>query len=1307
MTNTKKSKILSFLLCFVMIATAVCQVPMIASADTVKDISIVNSDGETVDAISLPQNDKVTLTAKSKASDNAKYQWQVLADKENKLWVNINGEKSADIHLSYAMLCNVLDEDGTIAVRCKVKAGEEKAQVSDPVTVTISKEKSAAKKNPENQTKSQIRAAAAKSAGKASAASKAAIANDATDADTYNIIINYQFTDGKQAANPWTAKVAKGSSYKQTINSPTVVGYAPDKEQVNVDVTDIRADKTYKVTYKPAEVNYTVKHYQQNVDNDKYALVATETKTGYTEDPVGDSLAKSYDGFYSLLYDTTTKIAADGSTVVEIYYDRYYYLMNFDLAGGYGVEPIYARYGTPIGTIDTPQRAGYGFAGWDKKIPETMPAENTTYTANWTAGEVNYTVVFWYENADDTNYSYVGSTTASAVVGASVKSDDYKTTSFTGRDDTHFTYNSAKAETVTVKGDGSTVLNVYYTRNTYTLTFRELTCKRNEGRWHSHSDSCYKVWKTINAKYQQDIHSNFPIKDGKDTIWWNVPDNCISFKSDTQLGSIDTMPGENITFEKSDSESGADIYYYIEALNGENGEYSHGGKAFNLYKTISTNKYVQLTYTEEFHDIKGFTQWWSDPAFDKMEKGGVAYAGESWGRYYINEKNYLCYTRNSYTLKFYNHNGYVDSKEQSVQYEAALKGYNFDPEYPTNLEPNAYEFAGWYTSPGCYAGSEVNWKTITMPASDMTLYAKWVPVTHTVKTYLTKESMNGEPLDSQSVSHGAVAIKPNDPKNGNYTFVGWFYEENGVEKAFDFSMPIKKDLNLYAKWSSNTLVAYTIHYQLEDGTTVASDTTGSALALTTKTFDAKAGTDLYKAYQTGYFPQTSSHSITMDIDGNNEYTFIYVPREKVKYTVKYLEKGTNNVLHEEKTTETSDAVITEKFEQVKGYAPDAYQKRLVLSADEKENVIIFWYTKDDIHAPVQVVHWTQNITGDGYTEYQSSTNLNGVIGETYAEEYLSIPGFQKNDAKSNVSGELTADGLVLNLYYDRIEYPYEFRFLEQGTDKKLADPTGGKARYQAQVTENAKDIPGYTLVSDDNQAMNIAIEDPANVAKNNIRTFYYQEKEATINYEVVGPANSGSVSLSTETVKVKTTKSAQGSTPTAENGYRFVGWYKDKDCKQPVESSWADNNNKLTPQQENGLYKAATYYAKFEKALGDLKIQKRGCNKIDENQSFVFMIEGVPGTNTARVQNTVTVHGDGSAVIKDLPIGEYTIKEKGGWSWRYTPKSQSQQATITAASTGDQTVTVTFENTRQKGKWLNGSSWCKNVFGTGAEKPQN
>ena len=171
-------------------------------------------------------------------------------------------------------------------------------------------------------------------------------------------------------------------------------------------------------------------------------------------------------------------------------------------------------------------------------------------------------------------------------------------------------------------------------------------------------------------------------------------------------------------------------------------------------------------------------------------------------------------------------------------------------------------------------------------------------------------------VETYHVPHGtAVTNTPADPPNGSYVFVGWFYEENGVEKAFDFSMPIVKDLNLYAKWSSNTLVTYTIYYKSGD-TEIAEPTTGSALAGTTLTFEAKTGDELNEGYQSGYFPETGSHSMVMDIEGNNEFTFVYVEMAKVGYTVRYLDKATgepvvvNGVPTPDKTGETSDAIIT-------------------------------------------------------------------------------------------------------------------------------------------------------------------------------------------------------------------------------------------------------------------------------------------------------------------------------------------------------------------------------------------------------------
>lgn len=967
--------------------------------------------------------------------------------------------------------------------------------------------------------------------------------------DTYSVVIKYVFADGSQAAPSWTATLARGSAYHNTVTSPTVVGYTPDRATVELDYTAINEDVTETVIYKPAEVSFTVKHYQQNTDNDNYTLAYTETRTGYTESVVGAGLAKTYEGFTALLYDTTTKIAADGSTEVEIYYDRNYYLLSLDLDGGWGADPIYARYGAVIG-LSSPTKPGYTFAGWDPKAPANMPAENQTLKAQWTASDVQYRVQYWQENANDTGYSYVEFQTETAKAGAVVSGDTYKDSKFY----TGFTYHHADTN-VTVAGDGSTVVNVYFNRNLYTVTFKELTCN-NTLFWHNHNESCYgKVAKTITAKYGAFIGDQWP-----GNGWYVGPD------TSTFQSYLAIMPLGGKTFYDQLSGSGtATATYYVEVLPGESGT-KVSEKTYKVHHTDTAKGSGLIVTDEERYDLEGFT---CNKAIST--KNEADYDG---AKFY--------YTRNSYTLVY--NDQYGNTVEEDLPYEQVLsksvnKGHV--PAYPEGLEAGAYEFAGWYLDPE--GTREVDWNA-KMPAAKVVLYAKWAPKTHTVRTFLTEEAMNAAtaPIDTwENVPHRSTIEKPQNPTNGQYTFVGWFYQENGVEKAFAFSMAVTKDMDLYAKWISNSLVQYTIHYQLENGTPIAPDTTGSALAGATKTFDAKTGADLNQGYQTGYFPKVGSHSITMDINGGNEFTFVYVPGEKVNYTVRYLEKDTNKVLKTEKKDSTSAAVVTEKFETVPGYAPDAYQKRLVLSADEGSNVITFWYVKDTEHAPVQIIHWVQNIAGDGYTEYSSSTNLNGLIDETYTAEWLTIAGFAKNETKSNISGVLTNQGLVLNLYYDRIEYPYEFRFVNSYTGEEITGydfgTTNGNARFGDRVTYTAPErlgALGYkldTAKSSASQAIDIRIEDPANVAKLNVKTFYYIPYFNVVHVQR-DPATENVTRTPNEVdLTVSIAENGYDLTAQVAAGYLYGGSFSNEACTE-VQGYGTENPTKFTPNRGQTYY---------------------------------------------------------------------------------------------------------------------------------------
>ena len=1007
----------------------------------------------------------------------------------------------------------------------------------------------------------------------------------------HTVIINYVFENGKQAAPSWTATLAEGSNLEQTVTSPTVVGYKPDQATFNVSVNNITENKTYTVTYRPANVGFTVNHYLQNVADNNYTLNVSERHDGFTESEVGDGLAETYPGFAALLYNTKAKVAADGSTVVEIYYDRNYYMMSFNLDGGYGVEPIYARFGASV-KVENPTKPGYTFNGWEPTVPTTVPAENTTHKAKWKVDDsVNYRVQYWQENANDDGFSYESSVQKKAAPGTVITAANDK--NYTG-----FHYDHTDG--ATVAADCSSVVNVYYKRNTYTLTF-----KVNEG-------FIFDNWVT-KAEFKN-------IKYGADTSpWWNqAPSGYLwhtTSSGSTFYTAAPDMPNSNLTIYGKKSSGMSTIHYY------EKG-----------------------TTTSIKPDLKVQNSGWSFTVEDYIEIPGFRYDSNK-----VQDNNYyLYYTRNSYKLDFNSANVIVRSN--TIPYDKALSSYYFEPSYPTGiLEEGGYVFAGWYTDPGCTEA--VAWDTAKMPYNNTIFYAKWAPKNHTVKTFLTKEKIEeNDPIDTwDNVPHGtAVPSTPGDPVNGSYVFVGWFYEENGVEKAFDFSMPIVKDLNLYAKWSSNTLVAYTIKYTLENGTVIADETTGSALAGTTLTFEAKTGDELNEGYQRGYFPHTGSHSLTMDINGNNEFTFVYVAKEKVGYTVRYLDKATgepvvvNGVPTPDKTGETSDAIITEKFKVITGYMPDSYQKRLVLSATEAENVITFWYTKDEHHATIQKNYWIQNVDGNGYSSMPySEISAVGNIGTTYSADVITITGFIYNANPTNAhtehpalaSGVLTAAGLELNLYYDRVKYSYTVRYVDATDNNKDIDSTAnvtGEGLFGAQVIGSQKEFNGYMPADNEPKQKSIII----GTGTNEIIFYYYP-------CYYIGHVQSGSLN-NTDTIRL--TGSPENLTARVPQGYLYGGAFSDKACENVQKFESGENAINFTP------VKGKTYYI-WEVSETYLKPRTYAVSKhLQEKNGQLCVVELYLMTHADRQEYQYMgfeIVGE-NAAISDRTVYEVVNATKGG-----------------------------------------------------------
>lgn len=202
------------------------------------------------------------------------------------------------------------------------------------------------------------------------------------------------------------------------------------------------------------------------------------------------------------------------------------------------------------------------------------------------------------------------------------------------------------------------------------------------------------------------------------------------------------------------------------------------------------------------------------------------------------------------------------------------------------------------------------------------------------------------------------------------------------------------------------------------------------------------------------------------------------------------------------------------------------------------------------------------------------------------------------------------------------------------------------------------------------------------------------EETVNINYVPVGPAGAsfGSVDSASETVMVKS-GTAVGSTPTANPGFKFVGWYKNEACTEAVNAGWV-TGNMLKPDKTKNYgtaespvmgYEAATYYAKFDYAVADLTI-KQVDGIADENQTFIYV---VTGGDLPQSGIKVAIKGNSSVTIKNLKIGSYTVTEGTNWNWRCGTTGGSQSITLQGAQTNE----VSFTNNGSNSKWLSGNAY--------------
>lgn len=808
-------------------------------------------------------------------------------------------------------------------------------------------------------------------------------------------------------------------------------------------------DRLVYAKWEAADVGYTVVDYIEGT-NGTYEAQTPVKMSGRTEEEVSP-VPNERTGFVTPPQLTET-VKADGSLVINYYYARNKYTQTFksekETENGTQTEVIADgnyRYGTMMPTPAV-YRPGYEFLGWEDEegagVPKEVPSENKTYIAKWKALEgITYTVKYYVQNTDNSGYSLSETAALTGQMGE-------KVTAKAADLDEKVYHLKGELPKGTIKADGSLVLKVYYDLNEYKLTF---DAKGGE------SDQT-----EVTARYGDKIASPMPTRKGYVFEGWYTD-------KDFKNRFDGTMPDKDLTLyaKQTPVMSSYTVYHYKESVD---------GSYFGLTDEEVLSGLTESEVTPQPKQYEGFTS-------PEAKTGQV----NGWGGPDI----WYHYKRNSYNLTYVLNNG-EDNKISKVRYEADI----------TNTPSRTgYAFAGWYTDEALTQ----SYVQTTMPAHDLTLYAKWEAGMKTYQVRHYQQSIgNSEQYDlaetetvtAKTGEHLTLAVKAYEgftaPKpvsydvvdDGEVTYVDYKYTRdrhqvtihynNGNDsetkelaygekweekpyragyafegwytdaeftKAFDGVVPAR-DITLYAKWDVQS-VNYTVKHCLQN----ANDD-GYSLGAQ-ENFNADTDTVVTPEVKNfDGFTAPEKQQVTVEGDGRTTVIYRYT-RNVHTLTLKNYDGKTD------KTVEARYEMSIPKPTRA-GYAFAGWYTDAKCTKEYKANMPdqdLTLYAKWEANIVNYVVeHYQQNVQGDGYTLKESS-HARAAVDSEVTPEVMKYKGFEEpKTEKVTISG----DGqTTVKYYYKRNVHTVTFDAdsgtfaAEKGGDDSKIVVTG---RYGANIT---------------------------------------------------------------------------------------------------------------------------------------------------------------------------------------------------------------------------------------------------------------
>ena len=365
--------------------------------------------------------------------------------------------------------------------------------------------------------------------------------------------------------------VLAGTKWKDKI---TVPNYQANEDftfdqwtpALPTDNPSINNNLIYTATFKSSKASYKVEHYLQNLDNDEYTLKDTEANLSGTIDTQVTAEPKTtYTGFtYSDEASTDTKsgiVTEDGELTLKLYYTRNTHQVIYKITGSNFANQEYAKqenikYGAPLTPIsDNMAKSGYEWSGWSS-LPETMPDADVIVTGSYTAADdTDYTVEHYLENLD-------GSFTLEETESLKAKTDAEVTA--TAKSYTGFAFDSSVAGTVQsgkVDAEGSLVLKLYYTRNSYKVTYSYDGTAPDDATPSLPGEDSFKYGASVTV-------ADLPTSETHNFNGWNTSDAEISNNHFTMPAKDVALTGHWTTKEIEPTYVTVTVNYYQDDLTG-------------------------------------------------------------------------------------------------------------------------------------------------------------------------------------------------------------------------------------------------------------------------------------------------------------------------------------------------------------------------------------------------------------------------------------------------------------------------------------------------------------------------------------------------------------------------------------------------------------------------------------------------------------------------------------------------------------------------------------------------------------------